>query len=76
MGGESRLFGEKVAFRHSNVTSGEEALGGSAIIPASGDCFDDARGFLHPLRATTHELGHAFGLDHDVREGHEDAGPS
>ena len=23
------------------------------------------------MRATTHELGHTFGLDHDLREGHD-----
>ena len=67
-GGHSEIFAKKIAFRHRNVTSGEEALGGSAIVPASGHCFDDNRGFLHRLRATTHELGHAFGLDHDFRE--------
>ena len=34
--------------------------GGVAIIPASGQCFN--------LRVTAHELGHAFGLDHDFRD--------
>ena len=34
--------------------------GGAAIIPASGQCFN--------LRVTAHELGHAFGLDHDFRD--------
>ena len=67
-GGHSEIFAKKIAFRHRDITSGEEALGGSAIVPASGHCFDDNRGFLHRLRATTHELGHAFGLDHDFRE--------
>ena len=33
--------------------------GGRAIIPASGHCFD--------LSVTAHELGHAFGLEHDFR---------
>ena len=68
MGGHSELFAGKIAFRHRDETSGEENLGGSAIIPVSGDCFEDTRGYLHPLRATTHELGHAFGLDHDFRD--------
>ena len=68
MGGHSQLFAGKIAFRHRDETQGEEALGGSAIIPASGDCFEDNRGFLHTLRATTHELAHAFGLDHDFSD--------
>ena len=32
------------------------------MIPASGDCFGK-------LGLTTHELGHAFGLEHDFQEG-------
>ena len=32
-------------------------FGGLAVIPASGDCFN--------VRVTAHELGHAFGLEHD-----------
>ena len=69
MGGDSwGLFGGKFSLRHRHETSGEEALGGSAIIPVSGHCFYDTQGFLHPLRVTTHELGHAFGLDHDFRD--------
>ena len=71
MGGQSELFAGKIAFRHTAVTSGEEALGGSAIIPASGFGHDNPD--FHPLLLTNHELGHAFGLDHDWREGHEDA---
>ena len=71
-GGQSaELYAGKTAFRHRNVTSGEEALGGSAIIPASGYGHDNPG--VHPLVLTNHELGHAFGLDHDFREGHEDA---
>ena len=54
-----------VAVRHRDETSGEKVLGGSAMMPASGDNFYDTRGFLHPLRLITHELAHAFGLDHD-----------
>ena len=61
------------ALRHREITKGNEVLGGMALIPVSGHCFEDNRGFLHPLRVTTHELGHAFGLDHDFREGQEDA---
>ena len=34
--------------------------GGRAIIPASGSCFN--------LKTTAHELGHAFGLEHDFRD--------
>ena len=72
MGGNSHLFAGKIALRHRDETQGEEVLGGSAIIPVSGECFEDNRGFQHKLRATIHELGHAFGLEHDIREGHED----
>ena len=58
-----------VAVRHRDITSGEEGLGGSAIIPASGHCFfDDVHDHLHPLRVTTHELAHAFGLEHDFSD--------
>ena len=35
------------------------ANGGHVLIPASGDCFN--------LRTAAHELGHAFGLQHDFR---------
>ena len=38
--------------------------GGYAIIPASGRCFDDEVG----TSVTAHELGHAFGLEHDFRD--------
>ena len=59
-----------LALRHRDITPREEMLGGMALIPASGLCFEDNRGHDHPLRVTTHELGHTFGLDHDIREGH------
>ena len=48
--------------RHRDKTEGEEIIGGFAIIPASGHCFER-------LGLTTHELGHAFGLAHDFRQG-------
>ena len=53
---EGRLW-----LRDRRETEGEQAIGGFAIIPASGNCFR--------LRTTAHELGHAFGLDHDFRKG-------
>ena len=72
MGGDTLLFAGNIAIRLRDETQGEEVLGGSLMIPASGECFEDNRGFQHKLRATIHELGHAFGLEHDIREGHED----
>ena len=62
-----------LALRHRDMTKGSEVLGGMLLIPVSGHCFEDNRGYLHPLRVTTHELGHALGLDHDLREGKDDA---
>ena len=38
--------------------------GGRAIVPASGNCFVGD----HGLETAAHELGHAFGLDHDFRD--------
>ena len=46
---------------YDRVTLGEEILGGFAVIPAAGHC-------LSPT-LIAHELGHAFGLAHDFREG-------
>ena len=37
--------------------------GGYAVVPASGQCFDGKIG----TQVTAHELGHAFGLEHDFR---------
>ncbi len=42
----------------------EKSHGGYAVIPASGECFDGETGVI----VTAHELGHAFGLDHDFRD--------
>ena len=39
---------------------GDSGFGGRVYLPASGHCFDDNT-------LTTHELGHAFGLQHDFR---------
>ncbi len=50
----------KAKLRHRNETRGEEALGGIAIIPASGEGFER-------LGLALHELGHVFGLEHDFR---------
>lgn len=38
--------------------------GGRAVIPASGVCFEGAYGVV----VAAHELGHAFGLEHDFRD--------
>ncbi|RKU21634.1 hypothetical protein C6499_21800 [Candidatus Poribacteria bacterium] len=38
--------------------------GGVAIVPASGSCFVGENG----IKTAAHELGHAFGLDHDFRD--------
>ena len=38
--------------------------GGYAVIPASGQCFEGESG----TEVTAHELGHAFGLEHDFRD--------
>ena len=64
----SSLDGGGIRGRHKDITQGEEILGGFTVIPASGDCFEDNRGNRHRLGIPTHELGHAFGLEHDFRE--------
>ena len=40
------------------------ARGGYAVVPASGRCFNAEAG----KSVTAHELGHAFGLEHDFRD--------
>ena len=47
----------------SDITQGEEAYGGFAVVATADD---------HFIGVTAHELGHAFGLLHDFREGSED----
>ena len=49
------------ALRHRDITDGEQSIGGSAVISA-GDVGP------HLLGLVLHELGHAFGLEHDYRE--------
>ena len=50
--------------RESYITRGEEAYGGFAVVAVADDYF---------IGVTAHELGHAFGLLHDYREGSEDS---
>ena len=45
----------------------EENIGGLTVIPASGFCFEDNREYRHRLGVWTHELGHNFGLSHDLQ---------
>ena len=59
----SNLIGPgPLAMRYFDETQGEEVLGGTLAIPASGSCSER-------IGLTLHELGHAFGLQHDFREG-------
>ena len=48
-------------YQNQNLIRGK---GGYVVIPASGPCFDGAYGTI----VTAHELGHAFGLEHDFRD--------
>ena len=55
--------GDKLGVRGPEVvTQGDSLIGGLAIIPTHGHNFDR-------LGLTVHEIGHAFGLEHDFREG-------
>ena len=52
----------RIYLRNRDITIGEEVHGGFALIPAHGHNFER-------LGLTVHELGHAFALVHDFREG-------
>ena len=56
---------QRVIWRQAHFTEKEEVLGGFGVISVSGNLSEK-------LGLTAHELGHAFGLLHDFREGHED----
>ena len=56
---------QRVIWMLAHFTEKEEALGGFGVISVSGDLSEK-------LGITAHELGHAFGLLHDFREGSED----
>ena len=52
----------RIYLRNRDITIGEEVHGGFVIIPSHGHNFER-------LGLTTHEIGHAFGLVHDFRQG-------
>ena len=56
--------GRGVVWSQGAIRQREEAFGGFAAISAVDD--------LENIGLTAHELGHAFGLLHDYRKGHED----
>ena len=57
--GTPHHLGESVLLRELQDTTGESGAGGIAILSPDRQCF---------LGATSHELGHAFGLGHDLRK--------
>ena len=65
--GEASLISLSLGGRHKDITEGEEILGGLVVIPASGTCLEDYSD-RHRLGLPAHELGHAFGLEHEFRE--------
>ena len=56
---------QRVIWRQARFTEKEEALGGFGVVSVSGNLSEK-------IGLTAHELGHAFGLLHDFREGQED----
>ena len=56
---------EKIDVQWCGKGSIHGTTGGKALVPASGTCFVGDHGF----ETAAHELGHAFGLDHDFRDG-------
>ena len=63
----SPLDGGEIRWRSRDIIQEEEILGGFSLIPASGDCLKGS-GHRHRLGLPAHELGHAFGLEHDFRQ--------
>ncbi len=56
---------QRVIWQQAHFTEKEEVLGGFGVISVSGNLSEK-------LGLTAHELGHAWGLLHDFREGQED----
>ncbi len=68
-GGEATISfysqdGRGILWRETGITQREEAFGGFGVISVSGE-------LSNKIGLTVHELGHAFGLLHDFRKGHE-----